>query len=435
MTGETRSGVQWLDDAPDSWKVVPAKALFRERKERSNSDDVHLTPSQKYGVLPQDEYMAITGNRVVLNLVGGDNMRHVEPGDFISHLRSFQGGLERATTPGKVSAAYTVLSPRGSHVGNFYRWLFKSSAYIQALGATTDQLRDGQSIRFGEFSLVPLPAPPLEEQRAIVDFLDRETAQIDEFVAENERFIELLTERRAAVIAHAVTKGLDPNAPMRDSGVEWLGEIPADWTVAPVVSFARVLTSNVDKKMHDGEAPIRLCNYTDVYYSDRISDSSDFMEATASRDQIARLSVRAGDVPFTKDSETADDIGIPSYVPHDMPGVVYGYHLGIYRPLDGRRSRLLRYQLESDYVKAVFESRTPGVTRVGLSQNTIRYLRVPTPSVEEAAAIADYLDERTERIDEAISTAREGIALAKERRSALISAAVSGKINVMEDAA
>lgn len=205
---------------------------------------------------------------------------------------------------------------------------------------------------------------------------------------------------------------------MKDSGVEWLGEIPADWTVAPVVSFARVLTSNVDKKTHDGEVPVRLCNYTDVYYSDRIVDASGFMEATASREQISRLSVRAGDVPFTKDSETADDIGIPAYVPAGLPGVVYGYHLGIYRPLDKRRSRFLRYQLESDYVKAVFEARTPGVTRVGLSQNTIRYLRVPTPPTYEAVAIADFLDRETAQIDEFVAENERFIELLTERRAA-----------------
>ena len=190
------SGVGWLGEIPTDWNVVPSRALFGERKTRSSASDIHLTPSQKYGVLPQSQYMEITGNKVVLNLSGSDNMRHVEPGDYISHLRSFQGGLEHATLSGKVSAAYTVLKPKTPVDARYFKYLFKSALYVQALQTTTDQLRDGQSIRFGEFSLIPLPHPPIAEQRAIADFLDRETAQIDAFITKNEELITLLTERR-----------------------------------------------------------------------------------------------------------------------------------------------------------------------------------------------------------------------------------------------
>lgn len=213
--------------------------------------------------------------------------------------------------------------------------------------------------------------------------------------------------------------------PMRDSGVEFLGDVPAGWDVRPAVTLARVLTSTVDKKSHEGEVPVRLCNYTDVYYGTTIADSSGFMTATATAEQVARFSVRAGDVPFTKDSETADDIGIPAYIPHDLPGTVYGYHLSIYRPLDSRYGRFLRYLLESNYAKAHFATKTPGVTRVGLSQATIRYFRVPTPPPSEAVAIADFLDRETAQIDAFIAKNEELITLLTERRAAAITNAVT----------
>jgi len=212
---------------------------------------------------------------------------------------------------------------------------------------------------------------------------------------------------------------------VRESGVEFLGEVPSHWDVQPVVTLARVLTSTVDKKSYEGEQAVKLCNYTDVYYSDRIVDDSNFMTATATSDQIAKFSVRAGDVPFTKDSETADDIGIPSYVPTDLPGTVYGYHLSIYRPVDRRRGRFLKYLLESDYARAYFEAKTPGVTRVGLSQATIRYFRAPTPPVEEAVAIADYLDRETTQIDAFIAKNEELISLLTERRAATITSVLT----------
>jgi type I restriction enzyme, S subunit len=210
------------------------------------------------------------------------------------------------------------------------------------------------------------------------------------------------------------------NVPMRESGVEFLGAVPAHWDVQPAVTLARVLTSTVDKKSYEGEQSVKLCNYTDVYYSDQIVDSSDFMVATATSEQIAKFSVRAGDVPFTKDSETADDIGIPSYVPKDLPGTVYGYHLCIFRPNDKRRGRFLKYLLESDYARAYFEAKTPGVTRVGLGQVTIRYFGAPTPPVEEAVAIADYLDRETAQIDAFIAKNEELIALLAERLGAVV---------------
>lgn len=180
MTRDLRySGVGWLGNVPEAWNVVPARSIFGERKKRSHPDDVHLTPSQKLGVLPQVEYMKITGSKVVLNVSGADTMRHVEAGDYVSHLRSFQGGLEYSGLPGKVSAAYTVLMPKVEIEPRYFKYLFKSDLYVQALQTTTDQLRDGQSIRFAQFSSIPLPKPSLAEQRSIADYLDWETAQID----------------------------------------------------------------------------------------------------------------------------------------------------------------------------------------------------------------------------------------------------------------
>jgi len=218
---------------------------------------------------------------------------------------------------------------------------------------------------------------------------------------------------------------IDSYAQYRDTDVPFLGRLPSHWTAQPAVTLARVLTSTVDKLAVDGETLVRLCNYTDVYYQDQIVDSDTFMEATATRAQIASYSVEAGDVVFTKDSESADDIGISAYVPASLPGVVYGYHLSTYRPKDQRYGKFLKWLLDSAYVKATLRTRTLGVTRVGLSQNTVRYLRVPTPPPEEAEAIADFLDRETAEIDAFIADQEELIGLLTERRAATITRAVT----------
>ena len=173
----------WLAALPPGWSEVNPRRHFRERREPSKPSDLHLTPSQHLGVLSQADYMARTGSKVVLNLSTPDSMKHVEPGDFIAHLRSFQGGLERSDLTGKVSSAYTVIEPLASVESTYFRWVLKSRPFIEELSSGLEQLRDGQSIKFGDFTANSLPMPPREEQRRIADFLDDRVARIDQIVA------------------------------------------------------------------------------------------------------------------------------------------------------------------------------------------------------------------------------------------------------------
>lgn len=199
------SGSYWLGEVAIDWDVMPAWLVMRERSEKNLPDDVHLTPSQTYGVVTQKQYMEITGNKVTLNLSGADNMKRVYPGDFIIHLRSFQGGIEASTIGGKVSNAYTVLKPTSVANFDYYRWFMKSQTLIEGLASSTDQLRDGQSINFSRFSRLPLPVPPLSEQVRIADYLDRETAEIDSLITDSNHLRDLLIKRRSVLIADVVT--------------------------------------------------------------------------------------------------------------------------------------------------------------------------------------------------------------------------------------
>jgi type I restriction enzyme S subunit len=170
--------------------------------------------------------MKLTGNRVVLNLTGSDNMKHVESGDFVIHLRSFQGGIEYSQYTGKVSNAYTVLQPKETVVPDFFRHVLKSYGFISELSKTTDQLRDGQSIKFSQLDLLEFPLPSPEIQQKIADFLDTEIAQIDNLIAKQERLLELLEEKRRATITHAVTRGLNNNS--------------NQWKVGKIYQYARL---------------------------------------------------------------------------------------------------------------------------------------------------------------------------------------------------
>jgi type I restriction enzyme, S subunit len=211
----------------------------------------------------------------------------------------------------------------------------------------------------------------------------------------------------------------------RDSEVEWLGPIPAHWETERLKRRCHVFPSNVDKKSVEGETTVRLCNYTDVYYNDSISADMPFMEATASEEQVSKFTLRAGDTVFTKDSETADDIGISAFVPLDIPGVVCGYHLSIARPLPGVSGAYVKRLFDAHYTKARFAVLANGLTRVGLNQYAVDNVELPWPPQDEQTAIIDFLDREIGKIDTLIAEQEKLLALLAEKRQATISHAVT----------
>lgn len=417
----------WLGSMPPTWELFPPKALFEERRTPNLPGDVHLTPSQKYGVLPQAEYMERTGGAVVLNLAGQNSMKHVEPDDFIIHLRSFQGGLERARQAGKVSTAYTVVKPRVAANPGFYRWLLKSSGFIQELQTTTNQLRDGQSIRWTDFVKVRLPVPPLDEQRAIADYLDRETQKIDELIAEQRSLIESLRERRQALITSAVIAEIKKDRISTNSS--WYPSIPKGWSLGRVKYYASRVTDGAHiSPVTDGGiydfVSTRDIKTGKIDFSGSLKTTSDtykYMVKTGCRPKL-------GDVLFSKDGT----VGEVAVVRADRDFVVAS-SLVIISPDQAR--------LDADYLAYVFASKTAreqaasmmrGAGLPRLSVANLARTELPLPSRIEQRRIVDYLDEQTSRIDELIGESDDLIALSQERRVALITAAVTGQIDVRE---
>jgi type I restriction enzyme, S subunit len=215
----------------------------------------------------------------------------------------------------------------------------------------------------------------------------------------------------------------------KDSGVAWLGQVPAHWSVVRLKQACEVFPSNVDKHARADEQEVQLCNYTDVYYNERITFDLTFMQATASDDQIERFTLRAGDTIVTKDSETADDIAIAAYVPQDMPGVVCGYHLSMIRPRAATCGAFVKRLFDSAYAKARFAVAANGLTRVGLGQYALDNVEMPFPPTAEQAAIANFLDRETAKIDALIAEQQRLIELLAEKRQAVISQAVTKGLN------
>lgn len=406
MTGE-KAG--WLSAMPRAWGLVPAKAAFRERREPNLPNDVHLTPSQTLGVLPQTDYMTRTGSAVVQNIQGQDNMKHVEPDDFIIHLRSFQGGIERSTFAGKVSTAYCVLQPTESIVPDYFRWLLKSDGYIQELRTTTNQLRDGQSIKFRDFARIPLPVPSLDDQRAIADYLDRETARIDTLIAEQRRLIEMLRERRTAVIDHAlhldvpmIRLGALASFHNGDRGISYPSRDEFVHEGVPFVNAGHLVAGSVD-----------MGNMNFVTYEKYGS--------------MGGAKLRKDDLLFCLRGS------LGKYGRFPWHGGALASSLVAMRLADDRvLTSFIFWVLGSTRFQEQVSLGETGSAQPNLSVDQLRQFRVPVPDVRQQDRTAVALDEETNKIDVIIAETERFIELSRERRAALITAAVTGQIDVRE---
>ena len=190
----------WMGSIPAHWKMIPSKRVFVEGKERRIDGDVSATASQKYGIISQEEYMRREGRRIVVANQGLDNWKHVDPGNFVISLRSFQGGIELCEITGCVTWHYVVLLPQEMVCTQYFKWLLKSKSYIKALQGTSEFIRDGQDLRYSNFVKVDLPLIPLEEQKAIADYINVEVAKIDNVLPSFQKEIDLLREYRTRLM-------------------------------------------------------------------------------------------------------------------------------------------------------------------------------------------------------------------------------------------
>jgi type I restriction enzyme S subunit len=424
------TSVNWLEATPESWNLLQGKRVFSQRKERTFSEDQQLAASQVYGVIPQKKMMEMTGNKVMLALGGTNSFRRVAQDDFVISLRSFEGGIEHSAYNGCVSPAYTVLAPNRTIHPWFYRYLLKSRPYVSALQASTDSLRDGKSITFEQFGVIALPYPSVSEQRQIARFLDHETAKIDTLIHEQKRLIELLKEKRQAVISHAVTKGLDPDVPMKDSGVEWLGAVPAHWKVTHLkYAASSIVDCPHETPIYDPDGDYLVIRTADVA-SGRLRSKKKMYRLTEEQYQIRtrRKILSENDIVYGREGERW---GHAALVPESN---VYCLgqrmmQLQASRHLD---PRFLMLQLNTNNIYRQGEVDTVGATSPHVNISTIRNYALTEPPIMEQSNIADFLDDSIWKADQLIVQAENMATLLNERRSALISAAVTGKIDVRD---
>jgi type I restriction enzyme, S subunit len=429
------SGVEWLGDIPVHWEVARSRRILGQRKQRALRGDVQLTASQDFGVISQQAFMDRAGRRVVQVELNPEIQRHVEKGDFVISMRSFQGGIEIARESGCISSAYCILMPKRAVNGRYFAHLLKSAPYIQALQSTSNLVRDGQAMRFENFALVDLPVVPPSEQEAIANFLDRKTAAIDALIAKKERLIELLREKRQALITQAVTKGLDPNVPMKESGVTWLGSVPSHWHVAPLYSRFEVrLGKMLDSARDDGADHRPYLRNANVQWG-RI-DLEDVKTMPLSAADRLRYRLRPGDLLVCEGGANINVVGKSAIWRGEVEECYYQKALHRVRSKrHGERVEFLLYALWSAFAQGVFIAGANANTVFHLTAEKLRQHRFAFPPPAEQIPIVEALETFTRNFEQILRRTDESVSKLREYRQALVTAAVTGKIDVSKEAA
>lgn len=425
------SGVPWLGNIPSHWEMHRLKSLFDLMKREPREEDGIVTAFRD-GEVTLRSNRRVDGFTNAVQEIGYQGIRH---GDLVIHaMDAFAGAIGVSDSDGKSTPVYSVCTPKGPWIDS---WYYGLTLRHMALSGFVNSLAKGIRERSTEFrwadaSVVTLPLPPISEQVAIKDFIAHETAKIDALVAEQERLIELLKEKRQAVISHAVTKGLDPSVPMKDSGVDWLGEVPAHWEVD------RLKVSLVSSRngIWGGEAAGDENDIPCVRVADferqklRVQEAIPTIRAVTLKERQGRLLSRGNLLLEKSGGGETQPVGCVVLYDCDTPAVCSNFVARVeLRP--GMFPAYWCYVHAAAYaVRLTIGSinQTSGIQN--LDQDRYFNERAPFPPYAEQVSIATFLDRVAGEIDALANEAQFAIRLLQERRTALISAAVTGQIDV-----
>ncbi len=432
------SGVEWLEEIPSHWEVKRLKTFANvqlsnvdKKSEEGQAEvflcnyvDVYYNERIRLGV----DFMSATASEgqmrrfslrkgdvlitkdseswtdIAVPAVVAQDLPEVLCGYHLAHIRP-DSNCDGAF----LSRSFSAIGPRDQF-------------HISANGITRFGLT-GDAIRSGEF-----PLPPLTEQRAIAAFLDRETARIDELVARKERLIELLQEKRAALITRAVTRGLDPDAPMKDSGVEWLGEIPTHWEMKRLKTIAEIRygLGQPPKESSDGLPLVRATNV----YRGHITDEDMLYVDPADVPAGRRAFLSTGEIVVVRSGAYTADSAI---IPKKYEGAIAGYDMVV--TVKGAKPEFIATALLCPYLRdAQLVVASTRAAQPHLNAEELGDALILLPPLPEQGAIAAYLNRETAKLDVLGAKVREAIERLKELRAALISASVTGRIDVREEA-
>lgn len=418
--------IGWLGMVPAHWECIRLGTLFREVSEPGNDELPILSVSIHDGVSDK-ELDDEESDRKVTRSDDRTKYKAVAPGDLTYNMmRAWQGGFGTVGVHGMVSPAYVVARPKSEFATSIVEMQLRTPNAVSEMkrhsrGVTDFRLR----LYWEDFKTIQVVLPPTDEQKSIVRFLDRQIARIDALIAEQEMLIALLAEKRQATISHAVTKGLDPNAPQKDSGVAWLGEVPAHWALPPLyLRYSAELGKMLDASRITGTHSVPYLRNVDVQWDSINLDDLPCMDIAA--DEYDRYTVRDGDLLVCEGGEVGR--AAVAFVGDAIVGFQKALH----------RLRAISHDEHPRYMFYTFAWAANAGAFAGEGQSTIAHLtgeqlrkyRFPKPPHDEQVEIASFLDAEMARLKELAEVAAHAVDLLKERRAALIAAAVTGQVDV-----
>lgn len=418
------SGIAWIGNIPSEWEIKKLGNFYTQRNEKVSDKDFSPLSVTMQGILPQLETAAKTND--------GDNRKLVRVGDFAINSRSDRrGSCGISSYDGSVSLINTVLCPKDKMNAKFYNWLFHTTMFADEYYKWGHGIVDDLwTTRWSEMKNISVVEPPLSEQQAIALYLDEKCGEIDSLISLQEEMISELQAYKQSIITEAVTKGLDSNVPMKDSGVEWIGMIPEGWKIQRLRTLGNC-QNGISKggEYFGDEFDFPFVNYTDAYKNIDVPYPEG--RANSTEEDRKQYSLIEGDILFTRTSETIDEIGYASTCTQTIPNAVFSGFLIRFRPTGKELYYgFSKYYFRSSIHRAFFVKEMNLVTRASLSQNLLKNLPTLIPPLSEQQAIASYLDEKTSQIDSLIALKQEKITELKDYKKSIIYEYVTGKKKV-----
>lgn len=418
------SGVKWLGEIPSHWELRKIFGLFSENKRKNTAFLYKHAMQFNYGTIVDknecfdtEETKEIYSNYSLINkgdiVINGLNLNY----DFVSQRVAI------SPKNGIITSAYVVISPKVEINTYFYCYLFKNMDNMKIFHGMGTGVR--KTLSYKELRNHEVLLPPLSEQDAIVRYLDTATSEIDKAIAMQQKMIDLLNERKQIIIQNAVTKGLDENVEMKESGVEWIGRIPKHWEVVRLSHLTSKIGSGSTPKAGYVESGIIFLRSQNVYCEGLKLNDVVHISANVHRN-MSGTKVLPNDVLM---NITGGSIGRCFYVDETLGEANVNQHVSIIRPTS-IDTHYLKYYLQSYCGQIQVSLEQTGGNREGLTAKALAKFLITYPSQSEQKEIAVYLDSEMQRFDSAITNCQRQITLLQERKQIIINEVVTGKVRV-----
>ena len=417
------SGVEWIGEIPVDWELSKIGSVYDERNEKVSDKDFAPLSVTKQGIVPQLETAAKTDN--------GDNRKLIRKNDFVINSRSDRrGSCGISEYDGSCSLINTVLKPQTNMCNRYYGFVFKSDSFADEYYRWGHGIVDDLwSTKWTDMKSIYIPAPNIVEQEKIADYLDVKCSKIDEIIAKQQAIIEKLKEYKLSVITEAVTKGVNPDVEMKNSGYEYIGDIPIYWNVCRLRNYGSA-QNGISKGGEYFGTGYPFVSYGDVYRNYALPNVVDGLIKTTEEER-KKYSVKEGDIFFTRTSETIEEVGFSAVCNKTIPNATYAGFVIRVRPfIDMLMLGFAKYYFRSKHLRVYFAKEMNLVTRASLGQDLLKSMPLLVPPKDEQYKIAEYLDKKCNLIDSNIYEKGRLIDKLQEYKKSLIYEVVTGKKEV-----